>query len=88
MSTLSVDLKNFEGKIEGAAEDVLAFLTKAGLKLTSNGPAALAALGVLLGAVEAEMTAAGTGNIQGAIADIKPIWPDVKVFAAQLGIKL
>jgi hypothetical protein len=77
-----------ENAIEVGAGDALAFLTKEGVKLASGGPKALAALGVLLGAVDQELSAAQTGNIAAAIQDVKPVWADVKAFVAELGIKL
>jgi hypothetical protein len=83
-----LSLSKIEGTIEADASAALTWLTKEGIKLSQGGPKALAALGVLLGAVEQELTAAGSGNIAGAVTSISPVWADVKAFVADLGIKL
>jgi len=84
MPTISVDLSKAEAKIEGDAAVVLAFLLKTELKLTSKGPVAIAALGVLVAAVEQFLSDADTGNLAAAIAQVKPVIGDVKSFIATL----
>jgi hypothetical protein len=74
--------------IEGKAKDVLEWLTKETVKIAQGGPRAIAALGVLLGAVEQFFSDGSTGNLTAALNDIKPVWADLKAFAADLGIKL
>lgn len=81
-------LKGVVSDIEADAGEALIFLTKEGTKLAQGGPRGLAALAVLLGAVDKELADAQSGNVAAAIADIKPVWPDVKALAADLGIKL
>jgi hypothetical protein len=88
MSIVTVVLKD----TEVAAEKVLSFLAKT----EKAEPQVIAALGVLLGAVGTAVTsvqgaAAAPLNVQldqATFADIKAVWPDVKAFAATLGIKL
>jgi len=87
-SKLAIDLSKFEGAVEADAKDALAWLTKEGIKIATSGPKAIAALGVLLGAVEQFLTDADTAQLTAALAQIKPVWNDLKSFAATLGIKL
>jgi hypothetical protein len=83
-STISVDLSKAEVKLEGAAADVLAFLTKTELKISGKGPVAVAALGVLVAAVEQFMADASTGNLVAAVQQVQPVIGDVKSFIATL----
>jgi hypothetical protein len=84
MSKISVDLSKAEATIEGDAAVVLAFLVKAELKLANRGPAAIAALGVLVAATEQFLTDADTGNFIAAIQQVKPFVADMKSFIATL----
>jgi hypothetical protein len=81
-------LTKIEGTIEADATQALAWLTKEGIKISQGGPKALAALGILLGAVDQELASAGSGNLPAAIQGVSPVWSDVKAFVAELGIKL
>jgi len=83
-----LSLSKIEGTIEADAADALKWLTKEGIKLSSGGPKAIAALGVLLTAAEQELSDAGTGNLAQAVTDIKPVWSDLKAFVADFGLKL
>ena len=88
---------NIEKGIEMAAEDVLHLLSGA-QKDAQAAPVVIAALGTLLGAVNAAILAAqdavaqdGGLNIkldEAVASDIEAAWPDLKAFAASLGIKL
>ena len=88
-------LVNIEKGVEIAAEDVLGFLGKAQAKLVTS-PSVVAALGVLLGAVQKVVAdvsadAANPVNITllpAQLQDLKAVWPDVEAFATSLGIKL
>lgn len=81
-----------EQKIEVAATDILNFFAKA----QKAEPAAIAALGVLLGAASTVISdvsgvAAAPLNIaldEQTVSDLKAAWPAVVAFAATLGIKL
>jgi hypothetical protein len=79
--------------LEIAAVDLLNF-TK---KVNAGGPSALAAAGVLFGAVDkalADGAAAAANpttlvlNLGTDVADIKAVWPAAKQLIATLGIKL
>lgn len=83
-----INLSKVEGTIECEAKDAFEWLTKEGVKVTEGGPKAIAALGVLLGAVDQELSDASTGNVAAAIEQIKPVWNDVKTFLQGVGIKL
>jgi hypothetical protein len=87
------DIKIMFEDVEVAAEKVLSFTAKVG----KSTPAAVAGLGIVLGAVDKAVvdvsSAAGSSGLNISLdaqswADIKPIWPDVKALAATLGIKL
>lgn len=86
-------LVNVEKGIEIGAEDLLKWITDA----QNKAPAAIAALGTLLGAVSTavsstEAAAAASGlNIQldaTAWANIKAAWPELVAFVETLGIKV
>lgn len=86
---------NIEKGIEIGAEDALKWLTGAG-KVLHAAPSVVAALAVLVTAAEkplAELAGAAANpiniplDIQTA-ADLKAVWPEVKVFLRTLGIKL
>ena len=89
-------LVSVEKGIEVAAEDVLKFVTGAQQKTTQAGPGVVSGLGVLLGAFatvagDVAGVAASPVNIvldQQTVADIKAVWPDIKAFASNFGIKL
>lgn len=83
--------------LEADAAKVLNFFTQAQNKTASAGPSVVAGLGTVLGAVskaiEDGSSAAGSGGINIAldtetIADVKQVWPAIKAFVADLGIKL
>lgn len=83
--------------IEVAAEDALAWVTKANQKAQSASPAVLAALAVLAGGVEkalgdasaaAANPLAGLVNAPATIADLKVVWPEFKSWLATLGVKV
>jgi len=74
--------------VESDASVALTWLTKEGVKLAQGGPRALAALGVLLGAVKQELAAAGSGNLTAAIAEVKPVFSDLEAFVEDFGLKL
>jgi hypothetical protein len=89
MGIVSVVIKD----VEVEASKVLTFLAKA----EKATPGATAALGVILGAVSKSMSdvslAANQSGLnisldQQTLTDLKTVWPDVKAFAATLGIKL
>lgn len=89
-------LVNIEKGVEVGAGDLLKFMSGAQSKLTA-APQVIAALGVVLGAVNAavvsaEGAAASSGlNIaldEATLAEIKALWPDVVKFLATLGIKV
>jgi|HubBroStandDraft_4_1064222.scaffolds.fasta_scaffold163782_3 hypothetical protein len=88
LNSITSKVDNDVSTIEADAKDALAWLVKEGTKLAQGGPRAIAALGVLLAAVQAELTDVGSGNLAQAIQDIKPVWSDVKAFVADFGIKL
>lgn len=82
--------------VEVIGEKVLGWITKAEIKVASSGPA-VAALATLLGAVGAVISSTGDAAASGAVnftldaeawANIQKVWPDVKAFAADLGIKV
>ena len=85
-----------EKKIEVLAEDALAFISRAETITLQKSPGAIAALGVLLGAVQTGLgdvtgVAANPLNIaldQQTVTDLKAIWPDVVKLAQSLGITL
>jgi hypothetical protein len=88
-----ISIGKIEKGIEVAAEDVLRFITGAQMK----APAAVAALGVLAGGIDAALTVVATAaenpttlvvNLPTDIADIRLVWPEVKTFLGTLGIKL
>ena len=87
---------NIEKGIEMAAEDVLHLLSGA-QKDVQAAPVVIAALGTLLGAVNAAILAAQGAVAQdgfniklddAVVSDLEAAWPDLKAFAATLGIKL
>lgn len=87
-------LVNIEKGIEIGAEDVLKWLTGAG-KAMHAAPQVIAALAILAAAAEkplAELAGAAANplniplDIQTA-ADLKAVWPEVKLFLASLGVK-
>lgn len=86
------DVKIIVKDVEIGADKVLNFLAK----VQKATPAAVAGLGVLLGAVskavgDAESAVAAPLNIsldEATFADVKAVWPDIKAFVATLGIKL
>ena len=87
-----------EKDVEVAAEKLLGWFGKAASevnKIQIAEPKVVSALGTILGAVEAVVgDAAGVAaNPSIALASetvvaLKAVWPDVKAFAATLGIKL
>ena len=90
-------LVNIEKGVEVAAEDLLKWVGAANAKVQSGGPAAIAGLGVLAGAVDKALTDAGTAaanpttlilSLPTDISDIKAVWPAAKSFLATLGIKV
>lgn len=85
---VKITLKGIVGDIETEAGDALAFLTKETVKIGTTAPKAVAGLGVLLGAVNAFLADANTGNLIAAIQQIKPVYGDMKDFVADLGITL
>ncbi len=83
--------------VEIAAEKVLSWVTKANSGISKDAPAAVPALATVLGAVgkAIEDVAADAANpaqivitLPQSAADFKAIWPDVKAFAATIGIKV
>ena len=88
-------LLNIEKGVEVAASDALHFIAG----VNAKSPAAIAALGVLLGAV-AKVVSEVSNDAQAPasllnfsldvsqFADIKAVWPDVVKLASSLGIKL
>jgi hypothetical protein len=76
------------GTIEADAKDAFIWITKEGIKIAQGGPRAIAALGVLLSAVEQFLSDGETANLAAAVAMIKPVWDDLKAFAETVGIKL
>jgi hypothetical protein len=85
---MSITLQKIESTIEGDAGTLLAWLTKEGVKIAQGGPRAIAALGVLLAAVQQFLSDANSSNLVAAIEQIKPVWNDLKSFVADFGIKL
>jgi hypothetical protein len=94
LATIVVDA---EKGIEIAAESALKFITNANQKVASASPQVLAALGTLLGGVDKALTDTSNAaqnplaaliNAPAEIADFKAIWPEVKTFVADLGIKI
>jgi len=87
-------LVNIEKGIEIGAEDVLKWLTGAG-KVLHAAPAAIAALAILVGAMEkplAELAGAAANPLNIPLdietaADLKAAWPEVKQFLSSLGVK-
>jgi hypothetical protein len=81
--------------VDVIAEDILHWLA-AGEKELKIAPKAIAALGVLFGAVDKVVVdAAGVATNPANIVldlqtfqDVMAVWPDVKAFAATIGIKL
>lgn len=86
--SVTLKLEKFGEIVVEDAGKALAWLTKEGVKIAQGGPRAIAALGVLLAAVEKFLSDADTANLTAAIADIKPVWADLKAFVADFGIKL
>lgn len=93
--TVKTALVTLGKDVELAAEDALHFVQKA----ESETPQVAGALGVVLGAIGKAITDVQSGaamptqvlNLQfdsQVFADLKAVWPDVKVFAGTLGIKL
>lgn len=87
-------LVSMEKGIEIGAEDVLKWLTGAG-KAVHAAPKVIAALAILAVAMErplAELAGAAANplniplDIQTA-ADLKVVWPEVKLFLVSLGVK-
>lgn len=89
-------LLNIEHGIEVAAEDALKFVTGAQQDIAKLGPGAVAALGVLLGAVAKVAADASTVATQplnitidiSTVNDLKQVWPAVESFAKAIGITL
>lgn len=90
-------LINVEKGIEVAAEDLLKFVTKANSGVSKDSPAAIPALGVLLGAIGTALndTAGAAANplqllitLPQDAADFKAVWGDVTALAATIGIKI
>lgn len=97
MATISVEVKKGEKIIEIAAEDALRFITSLQGDVNKGGPGALAALAVVLSAVDkalvdgtnvANNPASLVLSFATDVADVKAVWPAVKQLAASLGIKL
>lgn len=95
-SKIVIDLEKMAGTIEADAEVALAWLTKAGVTINTKAPAAIAALGVLLGGVDKALsdTSAAAGNPTSLllnfgtdVSDLKALWPEVKTLVESLGIK-
>jgi hypothetical protein len=86
--SVTVELTKIKGELVADAKEALAFLTKEAVKIAQGGPRAIAALGVLLGAVKQFIADGEAANLIAAIADIKQAWADLEIFAADLGIKL
>lgn len=89
-------LLNIEKGIEVGAEDALRFVTGAENLTAKAGPGAVAALGVVLGAVAKAVADGGavaetplniTLDVQ-AFKDVIAVWPAVVLFAKSLGISL
>lgn len=83
--------------IEADASKVLKWITGEASKVESAGPAVLAGLGTLAGAVEKALadTAGAAANpasllltLGTDVSDFKAVWPDIKAFLATLGIKV
>lgn len=89
-------LISIEKKLEAGAEDILKFLTGAENKIQEAGPTVIAGLGTLAGSVETAVTnfaeaAAQPLNIALDAATAKSfvsVWPAVKTFLGDLGIKI
>ena len=88
---------NIEKGIEVAAEDLFGWITAANKKVQSGGPATIAALGVLAGALEKALADASSAvgnpatlvlNLGTDVSDIKAVWPDVKALLATFGVKV
>jgi hypothetical protein len=97
MSSLLLKAEQFGESVEVDIEKALSWVTKEGAKISQGGPRALAALAVVLSAVEkaladgAAIAANPTTlvlNFGQDIADVKAVWSDVKTFVDGLGIKL
>lgn len=82
--------------VEVGAEDALKFLTGAQALATKLEPGVVAALGVVLGAVNTSLTAVeGAASADGlnvtldesVVADLKTVWPAVEAFCAAIGVK-
>jgi hypothetical protein len=95
--SLTVDLEKVGAVIEGDAAKVLHWLADASVKISATEPKAVAALTILLTAVEAAIGDVGAAAANPAslvltlgtdIADLKAVWPDVKTFVSEFGIKL
>lgn len=90
-------LVNIEKGVEIAAEDLFQWVTKANNGLSKDSPAAIPALGTILGAVgKAIADASGAAanpaqliiTLPQDVADYKAVWADIVAFAATVGIKL
>ena len=87
-------LVNIEKGIEIGAEDALKWLTGVD-KALHAAPAAIAALAILVAAMEkplAELAGAAANPLNIPLdietaADLKAVWPEVKLFMRSLGIK-
>lgn len=88
-----MDVKVIIKDVEVDATKVLSFLSKA----EKSTPAAAAGLAVVLGTVSKAVSdgsaAAGSSGLNFSLdaqtfADLRAVWPEVKAFAATLGIKL
>lgn len=97
MASLLLKVEQFGESIEVDIEKALSWVTKEGAKISQGGPRALAALAVILTAVEkaladgAAVAANPTSlvlNFSQDVNDVKAVWSDVKAFIAELGIKL
>jgi hypothetical protein len=90
-------LINIAKGVEVAAEDVLEFITAANKIVQGEGPAAVAAIGVLAAALDkafndAAAVAANPTSLTLAfasdVADIKAVWPAVKALLAIFRVKV
>ena len=94
---MKIDLGKFAATIEGDAEKVIKFLSHAEVKIDAQAPKALAALGVLIPAIEKALADANSAaanpvslvlSLPVDIADFKAVWPDLKSFLESFGAKV
>lgn len=92
--TIAVDV---EKGLSIAAEDVLKAVGLASSAVASSGPGALAAFGVLMGALDKAVTDVEAGAVNPTslvvaippdLADIKAVWPAIVAFLATIGVKV